>query len=465
MECQLFYMSQLLQILSVQVDEDEDSLDICIADTETLSNTPSQLSYNHLRIKAPAELPALMLVYSQTSQNQINGSPYFQLDIKIKPMSLLACIHSSSQIYGRHEDEIQTSFVQELVDLHQRLRKTISTTNPNATVSDHPKKSDIKHAYQDTQALRIFVGGDRSQVGKSSICLGLLGSLIRQFNYSPSDLAYIKPATQCEETQLVSQYCQSLGIEACPVGPVVYYKGFTRAFLNGQTDSSDALLVKIQDAVDKISIGKKVVIIDGVGYPAVGSITGTDNASVARVCGYPENVKTGIRRSLGVIIVGKSGVGDAIDSYNLNSSYFEAKGVPVIGGIFNRLSTQGYYSLDNCKSAISSYFTQYKTSESSSFSQEAFGFLPESKELAHAMDNVETFIELFGQHVNILNILKKAQALRDGPNENDGGMKSKPTKRQKLPQESTNATSRQSVARSRADIENLALKQGAATSA
>ena len=32
---------------------------------------------------------------------------------------------------------------------------------------------------------------------------------------------------------------------------------------------------------------KRVLIIDGVGYPAVGSICGTDNADVARACGYP----------------------------------------------------------------------------------------------------------------------------------------------------------------------------------
>ncbi len=57
-------------------------------------------------------------------------------------------------------------------------------------------------------ATRIFIAGDRSQVGKSSICLGLLGALLNSGKYKPTDLAYIKPATQCEQTQLVEEYCK-----------------------------------------------------------------------------------------------------------------------------------------------------------------------------------------------------------------------------------------------------------------
>lgn len=50
-----------------------------------------------------------------------------------------------------------------------------------------------------------------------------------------------------------------------------------------------------------------------------------------------------------VLLVGKSGVGDAVDSYNLNACFFEARGVRVLGGVFNRISTAGYYSLERCR--------------------------------------------------------------------------------------------------------------------
>lgn len=81
----------------------------------------------------------------------------------------------------------------------------------------------------------------------------------------------------------------------------------------------------------------QVVVVDGVGYPAVGSICGVSNGDVAAALNAP------------VLLVGKSGVGDAVDSYNLNACFFEARGVRVLGGVFNRISTTGYYSLERCR--------------------------------------------------------------------------------------------------------------------
>jgi hypothetical protein len=91
------------------------------------------------------------------------------------------------------------------------------------------------------------------------------------------------------------------------VGPVVFYKGFTRAYLDGTTETSSELLEGVLKAVEDISEGKKLVLIDGVGYPSVGSICGISNADTAKVLQAP------------VILVSKSGVGDAVDSFNLNA--------------------------------------------------------------------------------------------------------------------------------------------------
>ena len=44
---------------------------------------------------------------------------------------------------------------------------------------------------------------------------------------------------------------------------------------------------------------------------------GVDNAAVAKAAKAP------------VVLVGKAAKGDAIDNYNLNAVFFEAKGVPV----------------------------------------------------------------------------------------------------------------------------------------
>lgn len=71
-----------------------------------------------------------------------------------------------------------------------------------------------------------------------------------------------------------------------------------------------------------------------------------------------------------VLLVGKPGVGDAVDSYNMNATFFEANSNTVLGAVFNKLPLNGFYSLDSCRDAILSYFKQYKKS------QVVYGFLP-----------------------------------------------------------------------------------------
>lgn len=284
--------------------------------------------------------------------------------------------------------------------------------------------------------LRLFIAGDKTQVGKTSVCLGLIGSLLR-LGYQPSEICYIKPATQCELPQFLTRFCKAKGIENIPIGPLVFYSGFTREFLKGNMGTSDSIIKDIIKTVDDLckpsiakeeeeeraakeqqqgngengkkrkrgkKIRKKICIIDGVGYPAVGSIVGVSNAHVARALKSP------------VMLVGPKGVGNAVDSFNLNSNFFESYGVPVLGAVFNRFETTGYYSLENCKSEISSYFSQFKTQYT------PFGFLPELKELqelsAASSPNdwreedervADLLISSFANHVNIEDLLSKLQ--------------------------------------------------------
>ncbi|KAJ0405086.1 hypothetical protein ATCC90586_008686 [Pythium insidiosum] len=210
--------------------------------------------------------------------------------------------------------------------------------------------------------IKIFVSGDRSQVGKSTVCLGLVGALLTHGGYRADEIGYIKPATQCEQPQLIAKFCRQHGIECCDIGPIVFYSGFTREFLRGNTESSTELLANARAKVEEIGRGKRVLIVDGVGYPAVGSICGVSNASVANAVQAP------------VVLVGKKGVGDAIDSFNLNACFFESQGVRVLGAIFNRLPEDGFYSLANCRDSIHRYFEQFQPSK------RVYGFIPELPE-------------------------------------------------------------------------------------
>ena len=160
---------------------------------------------------------------------------------------------------------------------------------------------------------RLLVAGDKSHAGKSTISLGLLGALL-EAGYAPSELAYIKPATQCVSSTLTARFCEANGIDYMHVGPVVFYRGFTRSYLDaaaeavsrgGSAPDGSELVAKCSAAVEKLSKDKKIIIIDGVGYPSVGSIVGCSSADLALACAAP------------VLLVGKPGVGDAIDSLSL----------------------------------------------------------------------------------------------------------------------------------------------------
>mmetsp|Transcript_13297 Transcript_13297/g.15560 ORF Transcript_13297/g.15560 Transcript_13297/m.15560 type:complete len:317 (+) Transcript_13297:121-1071(+) len=242
----------------------------------------------------------------------------------------------------------------------------------------------------EAKVLRLFISGDRSQVGKSSCCLGVLSSFLAN-GYKPSEIAYIKPATQCEEEQPVVLFCKRKGIDSVGIGPVVFYSGFTREFLNGNTPPTHKLLQSIEDAVNDLCSkkGRKVVIIDGVGYPAVGSIVGLSNAAVAAALNAP------------VLLVCPKGVGNAIDSFNLNETFFKYHNCKVLGVIFNRFSLDGYYALEKCRESIDSYFEQYRNDV------QVYGLLPELDMANSSPEEVqEKITDSFTQYVNSARLIQ-----------------------------------------------------------
>ena len=231
--------------------------------------------------------------------------------------------------------------------------------------------------------LRILVAGDKSSAGKSTVSMGLLAALLES-GFTASELAYIKPATQCVSSTLTARFCQSTGIAYEHIGPVVFYRGFTRDRLdhdvNGEVDgetstaadgaptatTDEPLSSRCARAVERISHGKKLTLIDGVGYPAVGSIVSCSSADVAVACRAP------------VVIVGRPGVGDAVDSFNLCAAYFERQRVPVLGGIFNKVAPTGFYGLEKCREYVTKYMGHYRPH------QRVYGMLPKHDTLAQA---------------------------------------------------------------------------------
>lgn len=100
------------------------------------------------------------------------------------------------------------------------------------------------------------------------------------------------------------------------------------------------------------------------------SIAAAAHARAACTCASDIQLLAG-ELNCAVVMVGRKGVGDAVDSFNLNATYMEGNGARVIGAVFNRcalrkhtrgcdpeperalcthsLPLEGFYSLDSCK--------------------------------------------------------------------------------------------------------------------
>jgi len=212
-----------------------------------------------------------------------------------------------------------------------------------------PEVSNILAAVRTAgnSCIRIFIAGAVTHVGKTTICLSILAAL-RKAGFQAHELAYIKPATQCEAPDLLAKWCTMEGIEhvSGQNAPLVFYQGFTRSFLAGEQGTSAQWMEKITARVDELAKGRRVIVVDGVGFPAVGSIVGVDNADVAKAARAP------------VLLVCKSGVGAAVDSFSLNASYFLAKRVPVLGAVFNLGDLDGFNAWQLCAENIELWFSQ-----------------------------------------------------------------------------------------------------------
>lgn len=259
------------------------------------------------------------------------------------------------------------------------------------------------------RCVRLFVAGAVTHCGKTTTCLSLLAAL-RKAGVPSEHLAYIKPATQCEAPDLLQHWCSAEGVEYVggEQAPLVFYAGFTRSFLAGEQGTSADWVAKIASRVDALARGRRFVIIDGVGFPAVGSIVGVDNAVVARAARAP------------VLLVGKSGVGGAVDSFNLNRVYFAHYGVPVLGALFNFGARDGSYKWDVCAAEIQKYFVQGELRE------QCFGvvpLLPALEGLREKIGEVESSggaeqlaelaalsAEHFARHVDLVGLLAAAAA-------------------------------------------------------
>ena len=216
----------------------------------------------------------------------------------------------------------------------------------------------------------------RSGIGKSTICLGLLGALIRK-GIDARDLAYIKPVTQCVDKQNVAIFCENNGISCCPIGPVIFETGFTQAFISGMKGPSASILEGAVTEVKNIGVKKKFVLIDGVGYPSVGSVAGIPSEAIIKSV----NATT--------LIVAEGGVGNAVDSINFIEGYYKSKGINPKHAIINNVDA---HEAKDIASSITKYFSHTSSSIG------VLGFVPPIK--TNIGESFEEYINIFSNEVD-----------------------------------------------------------------
>ena len=181
----------------------------------------------------------------------------------------------------------------------------------------------------------VYLTGYRQHAGKTVTSLGIISQLRRVMD--ASKIGYIKPVGQevaglrdgaqvDKDVQLLSVFSSLPGFEPRHLSPVRFTPGFTRNFLESgdQEALTRTLQRRIRESVASLA-DKTVIIAEGSGHPGVGAIAGLSNADVGNLL------------DADIVFLCEGGIGRAIDTLEVDLSYFLHKGCRVRGVIFNKL--------------------------------------------------------------------------------------------------------------------------------
>lgn len=179
----------------------------------------------------------------------------------------------------------------------------------------------------------IFIGATGQNVGKTTICLGLIAGLKKNF----PKLGFLKPVGQqhvevkkgvlVDKDVVLFKDVFKLRFSYHKMSPVIFARGFTRDCLDGKIDIQ-ALEKKILKSYEYISTRSDFTVVEGTGHLGVGSIAQLNNVKVASMLG------------LDIVLTATGGIGSTFDELSLNKSLCDAMDVKLRGVILNRVFPQ-----------------------------------------------------------------------------------------------------------------------------
>ena len=182
-------------------------------------------------------------------------------------------------------------------------------------------------------AKKIFVAATQQNDGKTTVSLGLIAALKKEF----PRIGFIKPIGQrylmeqgykVDEDSVLIEKVFGIKCNIKDMSPIAIERGFTERFIEkGATEDYAAL---IRESYEKVAKDNDLVIIEGTGHAGVGSVFGFSNAVVARLL------------DANVIMISSGGVGKPIDEIMLNKALLDKEKVNLAGVIVNKVLMEKY---------------------------------------------------------------------------------------------------------------------------
>lgn len=176
---------------------------------------------------------------------------------------------------------------------------------------------------------KIFIAATGQHCGKTTISISLMHLARRRYRrvgfmkaIGPKCVEFGGIAMDKDAVLMARLY--GLEEDRRHMSPVVLPKGSTKRFIDRELSPYSAITA-LQEACRALEEKNDFLIIEGAGHGGVGSVIGLNNARVARLLDAP------------VVMVAGGGIGNVIDSVELNRGLYEKEGAALRMVLVNKL--------------------------------------------------------------------------------------------------------------------------------
>ncbi|KAI2512338.1 hypothetical protein MHU86_2000 [Fragilaria crotonensis] len=187
----------------------------------------------------------------------------------------------------------------------------------------------------------IFIAATKQHVGKTTTSLAIISGLQKRFD----KVGFLKPVGQQhvdvhsdnlnktlrvdKDVWLVREHFHLDHIDYEDMSPVIIPNGYTKKYVDGKI-RHDQQLQDIEKAMRNVTDASDIVVCEGTGHCAVGSIVNVNNAKVASMIGAD------------MVLIANGGLGSAFDELELNRVLCQHYNVRIAGVIINKVMPEKY---------------------------------------------------------------------------------------------------------------------------